>query len=90
MATDKTLIARTIETFPPLPVNSALRLRNQAEWVVAERKLSWEEWVDIRDAWAKHYNALVVALIRGDDEAMQRAEDQAEHNGNTYLLVEHI
>lgn len=90
MATDKALIERTIETFQPLPINSAEQLRKQAEWKVAQRQLNWEEWLDTRDGWARHYRTLVVVLAKGDDKAMQRAEEQAERNGYPYLLLEYV
>jgi len=90
MATNRDLIVRTIAAFMPLPVTNAAALRKQAEWTIAKRPLNWEEWQDIRDAWAKHYKALVVVLPRDDDKTLQRAEEQAVREGYDYLLLEYV
>lgn len=62
MATSKMIIIRTIAAFLPELVTDATKLRHVAEWTVAERKLSWEKWMDVRDEWAKYYALLPLVL----------------------------
>lgn len=90
MATNRDIIVRTIAAFLPELLTNGAELRKVAEYTVAQRKLSWEEWLDIRDAWARYYNALVVVVLKGDDKAIQRAEEQAVRQGYEYLLLDYV
>ena len=71
----------------PIPVLSAKTLRRQTE-TAAGRALTWEEWYDVRTAWAKAHNCLNVDIARGDEKGLALAAQQAIRSGRAYLLLE--
>lgn len=104
MATDRTLIQRAINEIKPrdvlfyapvpeaktLTVLDGNSLKVQAEFYVWSRNLVWEEWLDVRRAWAANYHAVVCECVRGDLNKIELTTKLALSNGEHYLLLEYI
>ena len=54
------------------------------------RKVNWEEWLDVREAWCRCFRAGYVACVRGDGNAIRLAALQAEREGKHYILIDYI
>lgn len=90
MATNKEFIRIVATGFRPQVVTSATKLRRYAEQKVVMRPLTWEEWVDIRDGWAKANKALLITTPKGDLKLLQQATEEALAGGYEYLLLENV
>lgn len=68
-------------------------LRRKVEQVSAQRQLNWEEWMDVREAWCRHFQARYVACVLGDNASatsIQNAAFQGERTGKKYILIDYI
>jgi len=74
-------------TLTPLDCGS---LRRLVELQAVQRRLNWEEWVDVRDAWCRCFRSGYVACVRGDRAAVRIAATQAEREGKNYLLIDYV
>lgn len=74
-------------TLTPLDCGS---LRRLVERISAQRRLNWEEWMDVRTDWCRCFRAGYVACVRGDTMSVRLAAQQAEREGKTYLLIDYI
>lgn len=72
-------------TLTPLDCGSLRRLVERNT-----RRLNWEEWMDIRDAWCRCFRVRYVACTRGDHTAIQNAAFQGERTGQQYILIDYI
>jgi hypothetical protein len=56
----------------------------------AGKNISWEEWVDVRSAYAAHHGAVVLELVEGSYmEQFQRAVYRPPV-GTNYILAEEL
>lgn len=74
-------------TVTPLDCGS---LRRLVELQAVQRRLNWEEWMDVRDAWCRCFRAGYVACVRGDTNAVRLAALQAEREGKHYIIIDYI
>jgi hypothetical protein len=74
-------------TVTPLDCGS---LRRQVEHHSLNRKLSWEEWMDVRDAWCRCFRAGYVVCMRGDKLVVQRVAEQCAREGKHYILIDYV
>jgi hypothetical protein len=82
------LIASTLpEAAPLLPLDCG-SLKRLVE--LGQRKLNWEEWMDVRESWCRCFRVGYVACVRGDTMSVRLAAQQAEREGKTYLLIDYI
>jgi len=65
-------------------------LRRQVEWFVCQRHLTWEEWLDMRDAWCRAHRVVVCSTTRGDTQAVKRTAEQGERQGYQYILLDYV
>ena len=70
-----------------LTVLDANALRRLAE---RERRMVWEEWLDVRKEWAHAHRAGFVECTRNDFAAVVRAAQQTLRCGDHYLLIEFV
>jgi hypothetical protein len=70
----------------PLDCGSLKRLVDLS----VERKLTWEEWLDVREAWCRCFRVQYVACTRSDRAAIQNAAFQGERTGQNYILIDFI
>lgn len=54
------------------------------------RPLSWEEWVDVRSAYARHHAAVELALLEGDPFAQLQRAVYRPPVGTNYILAEEV
>ncbi|UOF78605.1 hypothetical protein [Bacteriophage sp.] len=54
------------------------------------RRMNWEEWLDVRDAWCRCFRVVYVACTRGDRTAIRNAALQGERTGQNYILIDYI
>ena len=65
-------------------------LRRLVELQAAQRRLTWEEWMDVRDAWCRCFRVQYVACVREDKASIQNAAFQGERTGKQYLLIDYV
>lgn len=56
----------------------------------ATRRLNWEEWIDVREAWCHCFRVQYVACTRGDRTSIQNSAFQGERTGQHYILIDYI
>lgn len=56
----------------------------------AGRRVNWEEWLDCREAYARHHECLDVVIVQGDRPALGRYLLDAQRQGKKYLLLEQL
>lgn len=54
------------------------------------RKMNWEEWMDVREAWCRCFRVQYVACVRGDTTSIRNAAFQGERTGKNYILIDYI
>lgn len=56
----------------------------------AGRRITWEEWIDCRQAYARHHACLDVVIVTGDRPSLGRYLLDAQRQGLRYLLLEQL
>lgn len=76
---------REAGTLTPLDCGSLRRLVE-----LNTRRLNWEEWLDVREAWCRCFRVQYVACTRNDRTAIQNSAFQGERTGQHYILIDYI
>lgn len=90
MVTNRELLDIVSKGYRPQVITSATRLRRYAEQKVAKRVLTWEEWLDVRDAWTKANNAFLFQQPNCSLMSLQQAIERALVEKNEYILLENV
>ncbi len=103
MATDRELIEQVQRDVKPrditlhglrLDLGAMVALDCGSLKILAAKSLpktvSWEEWLDIREAWCRCFNAAYLDCTRGDLKGIQRSAESARLAGRTYLLIDYV
>jgi hypothetical protein len=82
---DVLLMSPMESTLTPLDCGSLRRLVEHQT-----RRMNWEEWMDVRDAWCRCFRVVYVACPRGDTTAIKRAAELGARDGKTYVLIDYL
>ena len=78
------------DTIDVLTLLNSEALNWQVERFACRRRLTWEEWQDVRQAWCKHYEAVLCQAPKDDWNAVTQAASQALREGAQYILVDYV